>query len=369
MEALPANNLFFFMLTIKSRSHEYTVESFESLKAALAATDRSRAHYLIDKAIGCHYGHVIADYSEASRTVVVDATEENKSFENLAPVFIGLLQLGLKRDGVLVVIGGGVLQDIGCFIASVLSRGLCWELIPTTLLAQADSCIGSKSSINIGAYKNQIGTFYPPHRVLLTPEVLTTLPPDEIRSGLGEVIKLQLIKSQADFDELMADLSRFDQSNQASILTKWIARSMAVKRPYIEADEYDRGARNLLNYGHTFGHAYESATQYGIPHGIAVILGILTATFLSARLGLIPESHYLELKQKLSPWHRPYGAILQNADRSVIFEAIKHDKKNIGEAVNCILTRGPGSMEKMRVDFTGQIQPAINQFIAKEMNA
>lgn len=356
------------MLTIKSRTHDYMVESFESLKAAFCGIDRARAYYLIDNAVACHYRSVITDYTEASRTVLVEATEENKSLENLAPVFIELLKRGLKRDGVLVVIGGGVLQDIGCFIASVLSRGLRWELIPTTLLAQADSCIGSKSSINIGAYKNQIGTFYPPHRVLLTPEVLTTLPPDEIRSGLGEVIKLQLLKSQSDFDELMADLSRLDQFNQAAILTKWIARSMAVKLPYIETDEYDRGVRNLLNYGHTFGHAYESATHYSIPHGIAVILGMLTATFLSARLQLVPERHYLELKQKLSPWHQPYGAALYSADRSVIFQAIKHDKKNIGEVVNCILTRGPGAMEKMCVDFVGQLQPAVNQFIDKELN-
>jgi 3-dehydroquinate synthase len=351
------------MLTIKSRSHDYTVESFESLKAALAATDRSRAHYLIDKAIVCHYGPVITDYTETSRTVVVDATEENKSFENLAPVFIGLLQLGLKRDGVLVVIGGGVLQDIGCFIASVLSRGLCWELIPTTLLAQADSCIGSKSSINIGAYKNQIGTFYPPHRVLLTPEVLTTLPPDEIRSGLGEVIKLQLIKSQADFDELMADLSGFYQSNQASILSKWIARSMEVKKPYIEQDEYDRGVRNLLNYGHTFGHAYESASHYGIPHGIAVILGMLTATYLSSRLGLVATSYYEDLKQCISPWCHPYGDELLKADREAIFKAIRQDKKNTSDSVNCILTRGAGRMEKIQVDFSSQLVPAVDNFI------
>jgi len=357
------------MLTIQSRSHEYTVETFDSLEAALVAVDRSRAHYLIDDAIVSYYGEAINRNTSSARTVLVEATEENKSFERLTPVILGLLQRGLKRDGVLVVIGGGVLQDIGCFIASVLSRGLRWELIPTTLLAQADSCIGSKSSINIGAYKNQIGTFCPPHRVLLTPEVLTTLPTDEIRSGLGEVIKLQLLKSQADFDELMADLSALTPSNQAEICTKWVIRSMAVKQPYIETDEYDWGVRNLLNYGHTFGHAYESATNYGIPHGIAVILGMLTATFLSVRLGLVAESHYQDLKQKLTPWHEPYGASLRKADRSAIFQAIKHDKKNTGNAVNCILTRGSGAMEKMKVDLVGQLQPAVNDFIDKELGA
>jgi 3-dehydroquinate synthase len=144
---------------------------------------------------------------------------------------------------------------------------------------------------------------------------------------------------------------------------------MAVKQPYIETDEYDRGVRNLLNYGHTFGHAYESATNYGIPHGIAVILGMLTATFLSVRLGLVAESHYQDLKHKLTPWHEPHGAILRKADRSAIFQAIRHDKKNTGNAVNCILTRGPGAMEKMKVDLVGQLQPAVNDFIDTELGA
>jgi 3-dehydroquinate synthase len=355
------------MLTIKSRSHDYTVENFDTLASALQTIDHARAHYLIDEAIVRHFGAAVSSIAESPRTVLVEATEKNKSFESLTPVLLDLLQRGLKRDGSLIVIGGGVLQDIGCFIASVLSRGLRWELIPTTLLAQADSCIGSKSSINIGPYKNQIGTFYPPHRVLLTPEVLQTLPYDEIRSGLGEVIKLQLLTNQTEFNELMTDLANLNPANQAPILSKWVIRSMAVKQPYIETDEYDRDIRNLLNYGHTFGHAYESATHYGIPHGIAVILGMLTATFLSMRLNLVSLQHYQDLKHCLETCHKPYGSVLQKADREIIFRAIKHDKKNTGDSINCILTRGPGRMEKTRVDFVNDLQPAVNIFLDQEL--
>jgi len=353
------------MLTIKSHSHDYKVEPYSSLGAALrTVTALERAHFLIDAEIARLYADELAQAVVPERTVIVPASEEQKSFEVLTPIFLQLLQAGLKRDGNLVVVGGGVVQDIGCFIASVLFRGLRWELVPTTLLAQADSCIGSKSSINIGSYKNQIGTFYPPHRVLLVVAVLATLPPDEIRSGMGEIIKLQLLKGEEDFRELMTDLQEFQGG--LGTVEKWVLRSMAVKQPYIEEDEYDRGVRNLLNYGHTFGHAYESATHYGIPHGIAVTLGILTATFVSVELGFVPAAHYQELKRLLAPWHSPYGGLLRAASSTGIFQAIRHDKKNTGDAVNCILTRGPGRMEKIKVRFQEELVPAVSRFLATE---
>jgi 3-dehydroquinate synthase len=353
------------LLTVRSRSHPYAVEQFADLAAALAAVpDPGRAVWLVDARVLELFPALAAAAPEARR-VALTATEEQKSLERLAPVFLELIGRGLKRDGLLVVVGGGVLQDIGCFIATVLFRGLRWELIPTTLLAQADSCIGSKSSINIGPYKNQLGTFYPPHRVLLTSAVLAPLPWDEIRSGLGEVLKLQLLAGEAGFRELLADLRDF--RGEPAVMDKWVARSMAVKQPYIEADEYDRGVRNLLNYGHTFGHAYESATHYGIPHGIAVVLGMLTATYLSARLGLVPAAHYAELKAALAPWHQPYGEVLRRAPPDEIFRAIRHDKKNTGDAVNCILTRGFGRMEKRPVPLHEALIPAVTQFVTDEL--
>jgi len=352
--------------TIKSKAHDYVVEEFNGLGAALSSiTNLERACYLVDRRFSELHRAALELTVPPERAVYLEASEEQKSFDALTPVFLEVLKRGLKRDGVLVVIGGGVLQDIGCFIASVLFRGVRWELIPTTLLAQADSCIGSKSSINIGPYKNQIGTFYPPHRVLLVPAVLSTLPWDEVRSGLGEVIKLQLLTGEAGFRELMTDLKGF--KGQTEILAKWTRRSMAVKQPYIEADEFDRGIRNLLNYGHTFGHAYESATHYGIPHGIAVILGMLTATYISMRLGQVPPAHYAELKALLQPWHQPFGEVLKKSPRDRIFQAIKHDKKNTGQTVNCILTRGFGRMEKRPVDFESDIVQNVGGFIDAEL--
>jgi 3-dehydroquinate synthase len=333
------------LLTIRSSRCPYTVEEYGDLAEALVTLPEEGALLLVDQVILDHHGDTLRSVRPGLKCLPVVATEEQKSFENLAPIFVWLLENGLKRDGRLVVIGGGVLQDIGCFISSVLFRGVRWDLIPSTLLAQCDSCIGSKSSINIQSYKNQIGTFYPPDRVLLITGLLRTLPCDEVRSGMGEVIKLHLLAGDDRFRWLSERLGRV--AADPAVLPECIRSSLLIKQPYIEKDEYDTGIRNLLNYGHTFGHAYESATHYAIPHGIAVTLGVLTATFISARMGLVTDDYFQSLKTVLEPWYRPYEEKLKPLAIETILTAIKLDKKNTRRGLFCILTRGPGRMEKI----------------------
>jgi 3-dehydroquinate synthase len=351
------------MIEIQSTSHPYKVEEFPDLKLALRDfQERTGVYCLADKRVFSLYEQDFLAALPTERILQVEASEDQKSFERLTPLFVWLLQNGMRRDGCLLVVGGGVLQDIGCFIASVLFRGLRWELIPTTLLAQCDSCIGSKSSINIQSYKNQIGTFYPPHRVCLTFSVLKTLPWDEIRSGLGEAIKLHLLTSENDFCQLMNDLDSLPGNER--VLPKWILHCLEIKKAYIEKDEFDKGIRNLLNYGHTFGHAYESASHYGIPHGIGVILGMLTATFVSSKLGWVSPDYFQDLQNRLRPWYQPYEQKLKSLDLSKVLTAIKHDKKNTRDGVNCILTRGAGQMERTVVNLEQQLRPWITEFIS-----
>lgn len=353
-------------LTIQSRSHPYSVEEFSSLGAAVKAVSRpERTHFLVDRNLVNLYPTELGSVLPESRTVILDATEEQKAYEAIAPVFLQLIEKGLKRDGNLVVIGGGVLQDIGCFVATNLARGIHWEFIPTTLLSQADSCIGSKSSINIGPFKNQIGSFYAPHRVLMTHSVLGTLPWDQVRSGVGEILKLALLTSQSEFEELTSDLSGF--SGEVLVIEKWVPRALGIKKAYIEEDEFDQGRRNLLNYGHTFGHAFESTTDFGIPHGIAVSLGILAATYASTRLGMVPLKHYLDIKGKLAPWSAPYGQQLTHVDAHAVLHAMRHDKKNSSSGVTCILTRGFGTMEKRSLDVENELKPILAAFLSSEL--
>ena len=349
------------LLTIQSSRRPYAVEEYDALAEALASVPAEGTLVLIDQFILDHYGDALRSTVPPLKCLPLTATEEQKSFEKLAPVFVWLLENGLKRDGRLLVIGGGVLQDIGCFIASVLFRGVRWELIPTTLLAQCDSCIGSKSSINIQSYKNQIGTFYPPDRVLLVTDLLRTLPWDEVRSGMGEVIKLHLLAGEEPFRRLSQSLNRVRADD--AVLPECIRASLLIKQPYIEKDELDTGIRNLLNYGHTFGHAYESATHYAIPHGIAVTLGMLTATYLSVQMGLVGEGHFQALRATLAPWYQPYEQKLKPLPIETILAAIKLDKKNTRQGLHCILTRGPGRMEKVRIGSELDLGQSIRQAI------
>lgn len=334
-------------LGIASRSHDYEVIASDNFAAAVvAATTHSHVAVLVDGHFADHPALGALRDRGAVRVIVAD--EEAKSFGALEPHFTWLSERGFRRDHTLVAIGGGVVQDISCFIASTFLRGIRWGLIPTTLLAQCDSCIGSKSSINLGRFKNQLGTYYPPHTIWMTHDVLETLPLDELRSGMGEAIKLHLLDGEASFRRLQSQLQRFGQADFPMREVVWAC--LAMKKPFIEQDEFDRGRRNLLNYGHTFGHAFEAVTCHAIPHGIAVTMGMIAATFVSWRLGLVDEPHFRAVQEALLPFCAPYDTKLCGRDADVVVEAMKHDKKNDSASVTCILSRGFGQMEKYRLE-------------------
>ncbi|MDE2489551.1 MAG: 3-dehydroquinate synthase [Elusimicrobia bacterium] len=350
------------MLTIQSRSHPYTVEESASLDEALAtASSGSESFVLADANLLRLYPRAFVPIAK-ERLLALTATEGQKSYEKLPPVFTRLLESGFRRDWTLVVAGGGVLQDIGCFVASILFRGAAWTLIPTTLLAQCDSCVGSKSSLNVGSYKNQLGTFYPPRRILIPFDVLKTLPPDAVRSGVGEMIKLALIAGPESYETLRARLRRLP--GDPSVVREMVRDTLTLKKGYVEIDELDQGPRNILNYGHTFGHAYESATAYAIPHGIAVTLGVLTATHFSEKLGMSPPGSLATLDADLHAHYAPYERHILGADPETILKALSRDKKNAGGQVHCILTRGPGHMEKVPLDPVRQVRPLMLDFLS-----
>jgi 3-dehydroquinate synthase len=208
----------------------------------------------------------------------IEATEEAKALEQTLPLFVALKDAGLGRSSQLTAIGGGVVQDIATFLASLFMRGIPWSYVPTTFLGMADSCLGGKSSINVGPYKNLIGNFHPPRRIEILPAFARTLPAVELAGGLAEAAKIAYCRgagSFAAYERLSAPVLRGNWQDQQ--LAELLHATLAVKQWFIETDEFDQAERRLLNFGHTWGHALESATAFAIPHGLAVAIGMLAA--------------------------------------------------------------------------------------------
>lgn len=216
--------------------------------------------------------------------VAVPARETTKSLDAMSEVVARLREAGATRDTHLAVIGGGVVQDVGAFVASIFMRGLAWSYMPTTLLGMADSCIGGKSSINVGKFKNLVGTIHSPDRVLVDTSFIASLPTAQRADGLCEAAKICFARGTEDFAAYLAEHPTVDLD--ADAFARIVTRSLTAKKWFIERDEFDKNERLLLNFGHTFGHALEGASAFSISHGAGVGLGILCAMNLGEALGL-----------------------------------------------------------------------------------
>lgn len=283
------------------------------------------SHFIIDKNVFNLLPEELINNLEKKEVVIIDAIEETKSYQGIEPIITSLLTQNLKRDSVLVAIGGGITQDITCFIATTFMRGIKWTFVPTTVLAQADSCIGSKSSINFGQYKNLLGSFTPPNKIYICDQFLNSLAEKDIQSGIGEIIKLYII------NEEIFDSKNITRDN----INEHIYNVLMIKKYFIEEDEFDKDIRQILNYGHCIGHGIESATDFGIPHGIAVAMGIDAVNNFAFLNNLINEECYHQYRSIILSIYKEYKDIPISVDR--VFKAMKKDKKNTGSKINLIL--------------------------------
>ncbi len=346
-------------LVIQSHRGPYRVR-FGSLFEGLEALG-PRSRVVIDARVAELYSDRLADVLALPSTLRIEATEGHKSLERMPEYVLHLLDHGLRRDCTLVAIGGGIIQDIVCFLAATVMRGLPWMFYPTTLLAQADSCIGSKSSINVGSFKNQLGTFTPPTEIVVSTEVLDTLDEADLRSGLGEVIKVHTMSGWADTRALVRDYPHL--LTDKDLLRHYIRRSLEIKQLRIEADEFDTGSRLVLNYGHTFGHAIESATRYAVPHGIAVTIGMDFANFVSWRFGLLDRATFELLHETLAA---NYGRFAQTPiPAQAFFDAFSRDKKHSGGDVALVLVRQPGDVFLDRYPNDERFHDVCREFLAQ----
>lgn len=324
-------------LTIQSHNGVYSVSFDSRLLVDVGKLLEGQPHFLIDANVASLYADQLRPILGHKNTVVIEATEENKSIERIIPVFERLVESSVRRDHVLIAIGGGIIQDITCFVASTLLRGMSWVFVPTTLLAQADSCIGSKSSINLGKTKNILGTFNPPNEIHVCAGFLDTLEDKDICSGIGEILKVHAIDSASAFDRLAADYDAL--LSDRSMLLAYVRKALLIKQRFIEVDEFDRGVRNIFNYGHSFGHAIEAATNFAVPHGIAVTLGMDMANRIASLRGLIEEKHYLRMHGVLRKNYASFAKTPIPLDR--MLPALLKDKKNTSSKLVLIFPVGP----------------------------
>lgn len=350
------------LLSIQSHKGIYSVNFDNKLLDNMSQFLVGEPHFIIDANVARLYAIQLKPILDHKNAVLIEATEENKSIERIIPIFEKLVANSVRRDHTLIAIGGGIIQDITCFIASTLLRGMVWKFIPTTLLAQADSCIGSKSSINLGKTKNIIGTFNPPNEIFVCTDFLDTLENKEILSGIGEILKVHAIDSAAAFDQLSADYEAL--LSDRNVLLAYIRRALLIKQRFIEVDEFDRGVRNIFNYGHSFGHAIEAATNFGVPHGIAVAMGMDMANRIASLRGLVQEQHYLRMHPVLRKNYESYAKTIIPLDD--MLSALLKDKKNTSSKLVLIFPVGENAkIQRVEVDSDVAFRNQCQQFFSE----
>lgn len=269
--------------------------------------------------------------------------EAFKNWSTLNSIFDQLLAAQANRNTTLIALGGGVIGDMTGFAAACYMRGVPFIQIPTTLLAQVDSSVGGKTSINHPLGKNMIGAFYQPKAVIIDTSVLTTLPRRELIAGLAEVIKYGVI-ADADFFAWIEQHLDALLACDSQTLSYAIQRSCEIKAAIVAQDEHEQNIRAILNFGHTFGHAIETGLGHGTwLHGEAVACGMVIATGLSCRLGLIPITLYQRVRRLLQACHLPVVAPALGMARYL--ELMAADKKNTDNTIRFILLSGLGKAQ------------------------
>lgn len=275
----------------------------------------------------------------AIESISLNAGEQSKSLTILPSIYNALAKFKLNRTDLIIVLGGGVIGDIGGFVASTFLRGINFIQIPTSLLAQVDSSVGGKVGVNLPYGKNLVGSFYQPIAVFIDPNVLNTLPNKFYIDGMAEIIKYGCIKDKNFFYFIKSKKNRYEIMEHIEDI---IYTCCSIKKEIIQNDLRDFGERMVLNFGHTLGHAIEKQYNYTTyTHGQAVSIGMYNETLISEQMGITKKGTAKEIKDILTDIGLPYQLNIQNKEE--ILEIISLDKKNINNALNIVLLKNIGT--------------------------
>jgi 3-dehydroquinate synthase len=279
--------------------------------------------------------------------------EKNKTINTLNYIFGRFVEHEVDRSSFVVGIGGGIVCDVAGFAASIFMRGLKFGFVSTTLLSQVDASVGGKNGVNFEGYKNMVGTFSQPEFVICDSEMLKTLEKKQFVAGFAEIVKAGAIKDESLFAYLENNYEKA-LNMDSDVINKLVYDSVLIKSAVVEADEKEKGERRKLNFGHTFAHSFEKLT--GMLHGEAVSAGMVLASRLSQKLGLIKEADYKRIRSLLENLGLPTAV---NFDMSDIFNIMKQDKKREGDTIHLVLIERIGNAIIKNVSLK-QLEEMIN---------
>lgn len=288
-----------------------------------------RCVILTDNNVASLYGNTLMTFLKEQTIecsmITISAGESYKNRQTKENIENEMLARQLGKDTCLIAIGGGVVTDIGGFVAATYCRGIPYLTIPTTLLGMVDSSIGSKTGVNVNQGKNFIGSTYPPYATFMNLSVLETLPDNEIRNGTIEIVKHGLIAHRPLFNHIVEDLDKWQQRD-FDFLRKIIYESCQVKKKVVEIDFHETGMRRMLNFGHTLGHAIETLEEYKISHGEAVAIGIIAESLISYKLGYLKKEDFEEIYSLIKIMGFPL-TLSSKITEVALRKAFSYDKK------------------------------------------
>ena len=331
----------------------------ETLATAIAECEHDRTFILVDETTERCCLPIVSDMDcvRGAQTIIIGATDTNKTLESLSHVWEALGKGGATRHSLLINIGGGMVTDLGGFAASTFKRGINYINIPTTLLAMVDASVGGKTGINFHGLKNEVGVFSNASTVILDTIFLKTLDAENIRSGYAEMLKHGLISNE----QMWAELVTFELENpDFSKLSRMLADSVAVKQRIVTEDPLELGIRKALNLGHTAGHAFESFAlkQEPILHGYAVAYGLICELYLSTIKTDFPSD---KMHQTVSFIKEHYGKMTITCDDyPTLLELMTHDKKNVAGTINFTLLGGIGDIRINQTATKEEIYEALD---------
>ncbi|MHC1738946.1 MAG: 3-dehydroquinate synthase [Ignavibacteriaceae bacterium] len=355
-------------LTVNSVKNSYKIYIgngiFSQLPELIIKRDLSKRIFVIidSKVKSIYYNNISAALSKLQNKIIYHeflSNEKNKTLHQTNKIYNSLLTNDFGRDTLIIAIGGGIVGDVAAFAASTYMRGVELIHVPTTLISALDSSIGGKTGVNFSKRKNIIGSFYPPVFVLTDISFLDTLNKTDIRSGMGEIIKYAILSDPAFFnyiDRNFDSLLRLD----SNILGKTIINCIKIKKSVVEKDESEKSSRKILNLGHTFGHAIESALDFKVSHGEAVAAGIICSLILAKNTGLISGERFEHLLRL--PLRLVNNSLLHSADTNDILRFMEADKKKRDSRKRFILPLDTGNILIDFVAKDNQIRKAVSEF-------